>query len=103
MKNSIKDTHDLDDIYEQYKDVDFSDAKPVKDIPALSRLQAEHGAKQRVTMRLDGDLIAAFKAKAAACGGSYQTLINNALRDSLTAQSIVETIRQTIKEELHHN
>ena len=93
----------FDDLDRKMESMSFKNAKPVKDIPALARLQAEHGAKQRVTMRLDGDLIAAFKAKAAACGGSYQTLINNALRDSLNAQDIIETIRKTIKEELQHN
>lgn len=97
MKNSF------DDIYEKMKNMSFKGAKPVKDIPALAKLQAERLAKQRVTMRLDGDIVAAFKAKAEASGGSYQTLINNALRDSLLAQDITEVIRKTIKEELHHN
>jgi uncharacterized protein (DUF4415 family) len=101
----MKNTHDniYDEDYEKYKDIDFSDAKPVKDIPALARLQAENRAKKSVSIRLDGDIITAFKAKAASTGGSYQTLINDTLREALSAEDITSVIRKTIREELRHS
>lgn len=30
-----------DDVFDKFKDYDFSDAKPVSDVPILARLQAE--------------------------------------------------------------
>jgi predicted DNA binding CopG/RHH family protein len=62
-----------DDMYNKFKDYDFADAKPVAKIPALAKLQAESGGKSRITMRVDNSILAAFKARAATTGGSYQT------------------------------
>ncbi|ANB03728.1 hypothetical protein ECTOBSL9_1381 [Ectothiorhodospira sp. BSL-9] len=70
-------------------------------MPALARLQAEHGGKTRVTMRLDNDVLAVFKARAEIVGGNYQTLINQALRDAAQGVTLAEVVRQTIREELH--
>ena len=81
--------------------MDFSEAKPVSAIPALARLQAEHGGKSRVTMRLDNDVLAIFKARAEMTGGNYQTLINQALRDAANGITLAEVVRQTIRQELH--
>ena len=39
--------------YDRYADLDFEDAKPASDIPALAQLQAEHGGKTRITIRVD--------------------------------------------------
>ena len=39
--------------------------------------------KQRVTIMLDGDVLSAFRDRAAGTGRGYQTLINQALRDYL--------------------
>ena len=71
-----------DPLFDRYATMDFSDAKPVSAVPALAALQAEHGGKSRVTMRLDNDVLAIFKARAEMTGGNYQTLINQALRDA---------------------
>jgi hypothetical protein len=35
--------------YARYADLDFDDAKPVSEIPALARLQAEKGGKSRTS------------------------------------------------------
>jgi uncharacterized protein (DUF4415 family) len=43
--------------------------------------------KQQVTIRLDADIVAAFK-KLAGSDGSYQTLINRALHDWLEARGV---------------
>ena len=42
-----------DKMYDKYKDIDFTDAKPVGEIPHLAKLQAEAGGKSRITMRVD--------------------------------------------------
>jgi uncharacterized protein (DUF4415 family) len=58
-----------------------------------------HLGKQRVSIMLDGSVIAFFKAKAGERG--YQTLINQALHQAMTAEQIESTLRRVIREELH--
>lgn len=61
--------------------------------------------KVRITIRLDGDIIEHFKKQVhAAGGGNYQTLINDALRSHIQAQSmpLEDTLRKVIREELQH-
>ena len=60
---------------------------------------SEHLGKQRVSIMLDGAIIAFFKAKAGERG--YQTLINQALRQAMTGEQIESTLRKVIREELH--
>ncbi|TVQ71475.1 BrnA antitoxin family protein [Ectothiorhodospira sp. BSL-9] len=90
-----------DPLFGRYANLDFEEAQSVDSIPALARLQAEHGGKTRVTMRLDNDVLAVFKARAEIVGGNYQTLINQALRDAAQGVTLAEVVRQTIREELH--
>ncbi|MEO8331716.1 MAG: BrnA antitoxin family protein [Gallionella sp.] len=90
-----------DPIYKKHKDIDFADAKPVSSVPALARLQAESGGKTRITMRLDNEVLAIFKARAEMTGGSYQTLINEALKQVAAGQTLAEVVRETIRQELH--
>jgi len=63
-----------------------------------SALNAQLG-KQRVSIMLDGSIIAFFKAKAGERG--YQTLINQALHQVMTGEQIESTLRRVIREELH--
>ncbi len=70
------------------------------EIPALARLQAQHGGKSRITMRVDTATLAVFKARAEMTGGNYQTLINEALRQFAQGQTLAEVVRQTIRQEL---
>ena len=77
---------------------DFSRAKrgPVVAVPK---------GKTRITIRLDEDLIAWFKAEVhKRGGGNYQTLINAALRDHVgrTAEPLEDTLRRVLREELQH-
>jgi uncharacterized protein (DUF4415 family) len=58
-----------------------------------------HLGKQRVSIMLDGSIIAFFKAKAGERG--YQTLITQALHQAMTAEQIEATLRRVIREELH--
>lgn len=59
----------------------------------------EHLGKQRVSIMLDGSVIAFFKAKAGERG--YQTLINQALHQAMTGEQIEATLRRVIREEMH--
>jgi hypothetical protein len=55
--------------------------------------------KRRVTILLDTVLVDYFKAKAGERG--YQTLINDTLRQAVTSDTLEETLRRVIREELH--
>lgn len=55
--------------------------------------------KQRVSIMLDGSVIAFFKAKAGKRG--YQTLINQALHQAMQSEQIEATLRRVIREEMH--
>jgi uncharacterized protein (DUF4415 family) len=57
--------------------------------------------KQRVTILLDTGLIEYFKAKAGERG--YQTLINDTLRQAKDRETLEETLRRVIREELHQD
>ena len=55
--------------------------------------------QQQVTILLDTALIEYFKAKAGE--RSYQTLINDTLRQAIERDTLEETLRRVIREELH--
>lgn len=58
--------------------------------------------KTRITIMLDDDVIAGFRARAAVDGTGYQTEINRALRASLQGEPVtLENLRKLIREELH--
>jgi uncharacterized protein (DUF4415 family) len=57
--------------------------------------------KQRVTILLDTGLIEYFKMKAGERG--YQTLINDTLRQAKERETLEETLRRVIREELRHD
>ncbi len=59
--------------------------------------------KVRITIRIDEEIIEWFRARAhEAGGGSYQTLINAALREHMTStrEPLAATVRQVVREEL---
>ena len=77
------------------KEYDFSKAKrgPV----------AKSKGKTRITIYLDNDVIEAYRKMGDARGRGYQTLINDALRETLsTGQRPVDakTLRRILREEL---
>lgn len=60
--------------------------------------------KTRITIRIDDDILEWFRGEVdAAGGGSYQTLINDALREYLKQQQqpLEELLRRVVREELH--
>jgi uncharacterized protein (DUF4415 family) len=59
--------------------------------------------KTRITIRLDDDVLAWFKAQVhKAGGGNYQTLINRALREHMGSEAnpLEDTLRRVLREEL---
>lgn len=90
-----------DPLFNQYAEMDFSEAKSVTQIPALAKLQAEQGGKSRITMRIDNETLAIFKARAEITGGSYQTLMNEALKQFAQGLTLATIVRDTIRQELH--
>ncbi len=59
--------------------------------------------KTRITIRIDDDLIEWFREQVnAAGGGSYQALINQALREYVSSKSepLEDTLRRVLREEL---
>lgn len=84
------------------KEYDFSEAKRAHDVPHLAKLQTEQrGGKARITMRVDNDTLAIFKARAEMSGGNYQTLMNEALKQFAQGLTLSDVVRETIKQELH--
>ena len=59
--------------------------------------------KTRITIRMDDDILGWFRAQVhAAGGGSYQTLINHALRECMRTkhEPLEDTLRRVLREEL---
>jgi uncharacterized protein (DUF4415 family) len=59
--------------------------------------------KTRITIRIDSDVLDWFRVAAdRAGGGSYQTLINQALREHMQSQKepLEATLRRVVREEL---
>jgi len=83
-------------------ELDFSQAKRNRDIPALARILKENEGKERITIRLDADILAWFREQVRG-GGNYQTLINEALRAHINDRdgALERTLRRVIREELH--
>ena len=63
--------------------------------------------KERITIRLDADILEYFRdAVDRAGGGNYQTLINKALREYIESgkkPTLEETLRRVIRGELRSN
>jgi uncharacterized protein (DUF4415 family) len=78
------------------KEYDFAKAKRGAVVPVPK-------GKQRITIRLDDDVIAWFKSRVHdAGGGNYQSLINTALREHMrrTDEPLERTLRRVLREEL---
>ena len=81
------------------KEFDFTQAKQGALVPAAPN-------KTRITIRLDTNVLNWFRNQVhEAGGGSYQTLINEALRQHIQVQddSLKETLRKVIREEIVSN
>ncbi|MBI3372855.1 MAG: BrnA antitoxin family protein [Betaproteobacteria bacterium] len=79
---------------EPYRDIDFSRAKrgPV--------VKPEPG-KTKISIRLDNHVLEYFRTLVErAGGGNYQSMINEALFTHIHQRSMLEAVRQVVKEEL---
>ncbi len=77
------------------KEYDFSKGKqgPIR----------SHKGKTRITIYLDDDILAAYRRKGDDAGRGYQTLINEALRQSINKKLTAldaKTLRRILREEL---
>jgi uncharacterized protein (DUF4415 family) len=78
------------------EEYDFINAKRGAVLPAPA-------GKERITIRLDADILEWFHAQVEAQGGgNYQTLINEALREYIQRPdtSLEELLRKVVREEL---
>ena len=62
----------------------------------------KHAGKTRITILLDGDVVAAFRARAKDTGRGYKTAINQALREYLANDELESTLRRVVREELRN-
>lgn len=77
------------------KEYDFSNARRGPLIPSPG--------KTRITIRIDDDILEWFRKQIEkACGGSYQTMMNNALRAYMTSKDghTEALMRKVLREEL---
>ena len=66
------------------------------------KLRASQAGKTKITIRLDNAVLNYFRGIVnAAGGGNYQTLINEALVDHIKQKSVLDAVRQVVREELH--
>ncbi len=81
-------------VAEPYRDIDFAGAEQgavVKPDPG----------KTKISIRLDNSVIDYFRAQVEkAGGGNYQTLINDALVAYIQQRSMLDAVRQVVREEL---
>ena len=78
---------------EPYRDIDFTHAKRGPAVPS------EPG-KTKISIRLDNRVLDYFRSLVEqAGGGNYQTLINDALMAYIQQQSMLDAVRQAVREE----
>jgi uncharacterized protein (DUF4415 family) len=79
---------------EPYRDIDFSRGK------RGAVVKPEPG-KTKISIRLDNAVLEYFRSAVdEAGGGNYQTLINDALLAYIQERSVLEAVRQVVREEL---
>ena len=79
---------------EPHRNIDFSDARRGPVIPV------EPG-KTKISIRIDNAVIAYFRAQVESAGsGNYQTLMNDALVAFIQQRSVIDAVRQVVREEL---
>jgi uncharacterized protein (DUF4415 family) len=79
---------------EPFREIDFSAATRGPVIPI------EPG-KTKISIRIDNAVIDYFRTQVElAGGGNYQTLMNDALLGFIQQRSVIEAVRQVVREEL---
>ena len=81
-------------VAEPRREIDFSHAKRGAVIPL------EPG-KTKISIRIDNSVVDYFRAQVEKAGaGNYQTQINDALVAFIQQRSMIEAVRQVVREEL---
>jgi|CXWL01.1.fsa_nt_gi uncharacterized protein (DUF4415 family) len=81
-------------VAEPYRDIDFSQARRG---PVLPR----DPGKTKISIRLDNRILDHFRALVERTGsGNYQTLINDALASHIEQGSVLDVVRQAVREEM---
>jgi len=76
------------------KEYDFSRGRRGAVLPPAT-------GKTRITIRIDNEVLEWFRARVhAAGGGSYQALMNEALREHIQHQGLEPALRRVVREEL---
>lgn len=79
---------------EPYRDIDFSKAE-------RGPVNPSEPGKTKISIRLDNAVIEYFRAQVErAAAGNYQTLINDALLAFIQQRSVIDVVRQVVREEL---
>jgi uncharacterized protein (DUF4415 family) len=79
---------------EPYRDIDFTSAKQG------AVIHVEPG-KTKISIRIDNTVIEHFRARVELAGsGNYQTLMNDALVAFIQQQSMIDIVRQVVREEI---
>lgn len=81
-------------VAESYRDIDFTHAQR----GAVMKAQA---GKTKISIRLDTRVLDHFRSIVESAGeGNYQTLINDALVAYIQRKSMLEAVRQVVREEV---
>ena len=81
-------------VAEPYRDIDFSRAR------RGAVIKSEPG-KSKISIRLDNRVLDHFRAVVERSdGGNYQTLINDALVAYIQKRSVLDAVRQVVREEI---
>jgi uncharacterized protein (DUF4415 family) len=81
-------------VAETYREIDFTRAR------RGAVIKPEPG-KTKISIRLDNRVLDHFRSVVEEAGeGNYQTLINDALVDCIQQKSMLETVRQVVREEV---
>jgi uncharacterized protein (DUF4415 family) len=79
---------------DRYRDIDFSRAR-------RGAVVKPESGKTKISIRLDKAVLEYFRDQVdKAGGGSYQTLINDALLEHIHRRSALDVVRQVLREEL---
>ena len=79
---------------EPYRNIDFSKA-------ARGPVIKPESGKSKISIRLDNSIIEHFRAQVERVGsGNYQTLINDALVSHIQQSSVLDAVRQVVREEI---
>jgi uncharacterized protein (DUF4415 family) len=82
-------------VAEPHREIDFKNAKRGAVVPPET-------GKTKISIRLDNAVLEHFRALVDnAGGGNYQTLINDALVAYTQQQTMLEAVRQVVREEFH--